>query len=140
MKSIKLILTAILLTFLYACSDNKDDKQQCNCKPGTESTEIVNKTAILTWDNTINMYFLAEYNENEQIIDGGNVYIVDREQDIEKIRSLNKKDIIFSGIATKSTYLPNPHIAGTEYYCIFSKSDEFEASMMQPFILHQVSV
>lgn len=69
-------------------------------------------------DNTINMYFLAEYNEDEQIIDGGNVYIVDREQDIEKIRSLNKKDIIFSGIATKSTYLPNPHIAGTEYYCI----------------------
>lgn len=98
MKSIKLILIATLLTLICACSD-KDEKQQCNCKADAESTEVINKTATVTWDATVGMYLLSEYTEDEQLIDGGNVYIVDREQDIEKIRSLDKKDIVFSGTA-----------------------------------------
>lgn len=121
MKSIKLILTATLLILICACSD-KDEKQQCNCKADAEPTEVINKTATVTWDATVGMYLLSEYTEDEQLIDGGKVYMVDREQDLEKIRSLDKKDIVFSGTAMKSTYLPNPHVAGTEYYCITLKS------------------
>lgn len=70
MKSIKLILTATLLILICACSD-KDEKQQCNCKADAEPTEVINKTATVTWDATVGMYLLSEYTEDEQLIDGG---------------------------------------------------------------------
>lgn len=117
MRSIKIIMGMALLSLMWACSDN-DKQQQCDCKTDAESIELTDKTAKVSWNDEIGMYFLSEYVEGEQLIDGHHIYMVDREQDIENIRSLNSDDIIFSGSAIKSTYLPNPHVGGNDYYCI----------------------
>lgn len=115
MKKVKMILGIILLIILGACSD-KNEIKSCECAPEAQTVIVNDCNAKVDIDNETGMYLLTHSIPNS--IDALEIYMVDRETDIAKIRALNSDEVIFSGTAMKSTYLPKAHVADAEYYCI----------------------
>lgn len=104
----------LLLLVFTSCAD--DTEKKCNCDSKEKPVKINQLEATISFDEGMGMYLLTHRVAGS--IDAVCVYIVDNQKDIEKIRTLDSVEIVFSGTATKSTYLPNAHVAGTEYYCL----------------------
>lgn len=115
MKRIRFVMGALLLLLVFtSCAEDTEGK--CNCDSKEKPVEINRLEATASFDEGMGMYLLTHRVSGS--IDVVCVYMVDNEKDIEKIHTLDSDKVVFSGTATKSIYLPNAQVAGTEYYCM----------------------
>lgn len=118
MRDVRFNLFILLLLFILASCQNDKEANGCNCDSKATVFKVENKMAKISYSKDLGMYILEEYKEGEVTFDPYHIYMVDGKEDMEKIRSLNTTNVVFSGNAMKTTPTQTTVVAGAEYYCL----------------------
>lgn len=121
MKTLKYFLICLLaLPFFVSCNDDDVEAPNVNVK---DFLTVTNRVATVSMDSSSGMYVLTEYEKDGMPDYETNVYLVDREEDAEKIAALNGvSDVLFSGSCMITDYRPSGVAANKKCYKILLTS------------------